>query len=267
MIRDLRRRWRSPWLIYGGGGLLGFLAVALVVLKWAPDWFAETKGLDAKGRLDARQGIRTTSLALLAGTFGAITAIYTARTFALNRAGQLTDRITRAIEQVGHKEVQVRIGGIYALERIARESKEDHPQVVDVLIAYLREHAPKAAADRPSPDTPRPTPGVRAVLTVLGRRTRTHEEGAKSALDLSSLVLVGANLSGANLSGANLSGTDLSGADLGGADVSGANLMATNLSAANLGGANLHGARYDHRTEWPEGFVAVATGAQLEDGH
>jgi hypothetical protein len=94
--------------------LIGFLAIAYVVLKLAPDWFAQTNGLDAKGRTDARQGVRTASLALLAGAIGVVGAVYTARGYALNRAGQLTDRFTKAIEQLGHKELDVRLGGIYA---------------------------------------------------------------------------------------------------------------------------------------------------------
>jgi hypothetical protein len=35
----------------------------------------------------------------------------------------------------------VRIGGIYALERIARDSAIDHPTVMEVLAAFIREHS------------------------------------------------------------------------------------------------------------------------------
>lgn len=35
----------------------------------------------------------------------------------------------------------MKLGGIYALERIARDSPNDHPQVVEVLTAYVRQHA------------------------------------------------------------------------------------------------------------------------------
>jgi hypothetical protein len=42
------------------------------------------------------------------------------------------------MDQLGSKEIDVRLGGIYALERIARGSKEDHPQIVEVLTAYVR---------------------------------------------------------------------------------------------------------------------------------
>ncbi|MGH3218423.1 MAG: hypothetical protein ACRDPY_06785 [Streptosporangiaceae bacterium] len=39
----------------------------------------------------------------------------------------MTDRYTKAIEQLGHDKLDVRIGGIYALERIARDSAKGHP--------------------------------------------------------------------------------------------------------------------------------------------
>jgi hypothetical protein len=52
---------RLRWLGFPGA-LLGFVLVAYVVLKLAPDLFAETDGPDAKGRSDARQGVRTATL-------------------------------------------------------------------------------------------------------------------------------------------------------------------------------------------------------------
>lgn len=292
----LASRWR--WLTPGVAGLAGFLAIAYVVLKLAPDWFAETKGLDAKGRADARQGVRTASLALLAGVIGVVGAVYTARSFALNRAGQLTDRFTKAIEQLGYKELDVRLGGIYALERIARDSKEDHPQVVEVLTAYVRVHAPKpeapASESEPQGARPqsaeRPDTDVQAALTVLGRRTLAQD--ATPALDLSSTHLCRANLSQANLGGAwlfgadlrranlagadigrawlfranlggaNLFGADLREADLRGTDLREANLLGANLPEADLRGAVLGGASYDDGTTWPEGFHPEGVGAQ-----
>ena len=38
----------------------------------------------------------------------------------------MTDRYTKAIEQLGSDKLDVRIGGIYALERIALDSDKDH---------------------------------------------------------------------------------------------------------------------------------------------
>ena len=199
-------------------------ALAYLVLKLAPDWFAETGNLDAKGRADARQGVRTASLALLAGAVGVLGAVYTARTFSLNRAGQLTDRFSKAIEHLGHETLDVRLGGIYALERITRDSPEDRPQVFEVLTAYVREHAPRAsdgqpaAADARTP--PHPATDVQAVLTVLGRRPLAHEHDAPLSLDLAQTDLTGADASKASLGGANLQRARLTHARFDGADLS-----------------------------------------------
>jgi pentapeptide repeat protein len=220
-MRPSAANWRTVGL--GVAAVVGFVAIAYFVLKLAPDWFADTNGLDAKGRDDARQGVRTASLALLARTVGVVGAVYTARSFALNRAGQLTDRFTQAIEQLGHKELDVRLGGIYALERIARDSKEDHPQVMEVPTAYVREHAPKsdggtqeAQAAGENADalegnkSKTPATDVQAVLTVLGRRTLAHEQGAEPVLDLRFTDLRGANFFEAELQRVNLGEADLS---------------------------------------------------------
>jgi hypothetical protein len=53
----------------------------------------------------------------------------------------VTDRYTKAIEQLGSGKLDVRIGGIYALERIAHDSPRDHPAVLEVLAAFVREHS------------------------------------------------------------------------------------------------------------------------------
>ena len=48
------------------------------------------------------------------------------RTLEVTEQGQYTDRYTKAIGQFGSKEIDMRIGGIYALERIAQDSERDH---------------------------------------------------------------------------------------------------------------------------------------------
>ena len=235
-------RWR--WPIVGASGLVVFLLIAYLVLEVAPDWFANTDNLDSKGHADERQGVRTASLALLAGTVAVIGAIYTGRTFALNRAGQITDRFTKAIEQLGSKALDVRLGGIYALERIARDSKEDHPQVMEVLTAYVREHAPAQTEQRGPPQTESEAPpaistDVQAVLTVLGRRTVAYDRDMFPVLDLSRTCLGQARLEGLDFSRTDFSWADLRLARLDRAKLIEANLWGTTLSNAHLDKADL----------------------------
>jgi hypothetical protein len=276
------RWWR--WTGLGVAGLIVFLAISYVVLKLAPDWFAQTNGLDANARVDARQGVRTASLALLAGGIGVIGASYTVRGYALNRAGQLTDRFTKAIEQLGHEELDVRLGGIYAFERIARDSEHDHPQVVEVLTAYVREHAPLNRETEESPPR-KPKTDVQAVLTVLGRRKLSHETEPPPWLDLAltsldHALLFEARFRRAGLRGASLrwahfvmadlheaylGRADLRGADLRTANMSGAELRGADLREADLSGVDVRGAWYDATTGWPEAFDPKVAGAVLEE--
>jgi hypothetical protein len=58
------------------------------------------------------------------------------------RTGQITERFTKAIEQLGEEDedgeprLEIRLGGIYALERIARDSVQDYGQIMEILTAY-----------------------------------------------------------------------------------------------------------------------------------
>src|SRR5919202_1641630 len=98
---------------------------------------------------------------MMAGVAGAIGVYFTwrnlsqtrqstERTLWLTEQGQITERFTRAIDQLGASDdktgepkLEIRLGGIYALERIARDSPErDYSTVMEVLTAYARENAP-----------------------------------------------------------------------------------------------------------------------------
>jgi hypothetical protein len=63
----------------------------------------------------------------------------------LTRDGQVTDRYTAAVANLGSSSEEVRIGGLYALQRIAQDSPRDAPTVVQVISAYVRSHAPYPA--------------------------------------------------------------------------------------------------------------------------
>ena len=61
--------------------------------------------------------------------------------------GHITDRFTKAIEQLGKLDgerpnIEVRLGAIYALERIAIDSPRDQWTIMEILTAYVRQNAP-----------------------------------------------------------------------------------------------------------------------------
>ena len=127
--------------------------------------------------------------------------------------GQVTERFTRAIEQLGHEEMEVRLGGIYALERLAKDSEKDHGPIMEVLTAYVREKATKQGEYAEKAAVKKPTVDIQAILTVIGRRETTGNNRGND-LDLGYTHLAGAYLAEANLSRAYLRGVNLSGASL-----------------------------------------------------
>ena len=277
------KRW-AAWLAGGIAVVVLALVVAWVLFVPAADWLAHHDVGSVKGPLlqTARDAARGRLLTLGAGLFAAGALVFTARNFTLSRRtfelteqGQVTDRYTKAITQLGSKKLDVRIGGIYALERVARDSARDHPTVMEVLTAFIREHSRER---RPAPDPDSRVqerfirPDVQAAVTVVGRRrldakrdlrpidlARADLTGASltrarltrailtdanlTRADLTRASLRAANLAGADLAGAQLGGTDLREADLADADLAGAPLKGALLSDANLTGADLTGAQ------------------------
>ncbi len=244
------------------------LALAVVWALFVPlaDWLARHDVGSVKGALHetAVDNARGRLLTLGAGLFAAGALAFTARNFTVSRRtlelteqGQVTDRYTKAIEQLGSDKLDVRIGGIYALERVARDSARDHPTVMEVLTAFVREHS-REPWPEPNPGGQEQEksirPDVQAAVTVIGRRDPARDV---QRIDLSRAKLLAADLTGADLTGADLTGADLTGADLTGADLGGADLTdavltravltdavltRADLTRADLGGADLGGA-------------------------
>lgn len=227
------------------------VAAAFVALLWhGAAWLdaSQLRGLKPVQRESAIDAIRGRLLQLGAGLVIGGGLVYTGLTFRLNRESQVTDRYTKAIEQLGNDSLDVKLGAIYALERIMIDSARDHATIVEVLAAYVREHAPQPdyegyAPPTPTDPNPRPSTDVQAALTVLGRRPKRAE---RRNLDLERTNLAGADLPWAQLRGARLYRTNLAGAHLVLADLTDAQLTCANLVGADLTHAQLRGAHLFH---------------------
>jgi uncharacterized protein YjbI with pentapeptide repeats len=159
---------------------------------------------------------------------------------------RITESFTKAVEQLGSEHLQVRIGGIYALERISRESDEDYWSVMEMLTAFVRERArwkKPNPADATSAEEQHEAPtDVAAVIAVLRRRRQTNREQERREgwrLDLRSTDLRGVDLSGAHFEKADLRGTHLEGARLEEAHLEMADLRRAHLERAHLKGTHL----------------------------
>lgn len=277
-----RRPWWHWALSVAGTGSFIWLLI------WGP-WLIEDRHLrDNKDELVPSAGIiitglRTAFIAVAAGAFTAAGLWYTHRSHQhtvakdleqarLALEDQITGRYVEAIKLLDSEHMAGRLGGIYALERIMKDSEKDRSTIVEVLSAFIRgrladadgftitdedtllraEFGPRCKRDR----TPKPRPlslEVASALKVLTRRPDELRQAEPTDLrscqlagyDLASLDLRWANLRRANLQAASLKHSHLHDAQLDGAD-----LRYTDLSGAHLPRATLRSAELDGAYLW-----------------
>jgi uncharacterized protein YjbI with pentapeptide repeats len=272
-IEWLRRRHVPRSVAWFGVVLLQmtiFTALLLAPRLLYPPLSAEDlQGVsDPRAKIELRQAqfrlsneSRTTFLQVIAGVLVIAGAAATWRQVFIAREGQITERFTRAVDQIGSDDALVRVGGIYALERIAKNSPADRDSVQFVLAAFVRAGADWPVGTRGGPDHPTPTvdmhipwlrvrsPDVAAAMGALGRRLPSRESPVLylSRVDLRCVALRNSRFSEAKLRHANLARAVLINVDMTRADLTGADLRLARLQGSNLGGAilcraTLHGA-------------------------
>jgi hypothetical protein len=280
-----------------GAVIVVFVAYLWLVWRGAP-WLDGTRlrELTPSGQESAVDAIRGRLIQIGAGVVASAALIYTGLNYRLSRENHVTDRYMKAIEQLGSDRLDVRLGAIYALERIMIDSARDHPTIVEVLAAFVREHTTRIAANAKDagrltrrmpfaateedaeraealPATPRTD--VQAAMTVLGRRPQGREE--RGPVNLRGAILADVNLDNAQFNSANLSRANLAGAsfyqaslvnatfrdaDLRGADMSWSDLTGATLIRANLDDADVYGAKLAHTNL----IRASADGMKVREG-
>lgn len=305
MVRRLR------WPLAGLAALAVVLACVLVIPQWLVRWElgAAARALTATDKARALNDVRTTLLQGIGGAVILLGAYFTYRQLQTSREqlqiaqqGQVTERFTRAVDQLGSPEVDVRIGGIYTLDGIARDSTTDRRAVVEVLAAFVRNHAPwpprtplddSAAGDASGTVTElrKRMPDVYTAMTILGRaqwrdrsvelqlnntdlrraflreadlqHTYMPDVHLENAI-LPQAVLRKSTLWNAHMQRVHLRNADLQGADLRGAQLQGANLAGAQLQDADLRSTNLRGVTFkdEHGRERPADFLGAQADRQ-----
>ncbi len=186
----------------------------------------------------------------------------------INETGQVTGRFATAVEQLGNDNLAIKLGGIYALERIANDSEEDYWVIMEVLTTYMKQNHPaQIRANSSVVFREHVLADVKAILAVICRRDpRDLETENGKHIDLQKVDLQrvdmggeeinlqnarleraalsythfeGANFDDADLHGAYLYGAILNRASFRKADLLVADIRTAKLRRANLGGANL----------------------------
>lgn len=272
--------WSGIWF-YVDIVTAGGLAIAILVLLLKRYIHPQTA--------EERKNFVQLVFQILGGAVVLLGVYFTWQQLLTSQEGQITERYTKAIEQLGKSDqpaspesigkggqsskenpsskennLAIRLGGIYALERIARDSAKDHWSIMEVLTAYVRQNAPRTEQTKLTSDLPA---DIQAILTVIGRRNFAYHDGEDRRLDLSRINLKWAILDEAKLQGATFTSTNLDyaslkrahmeeailldahlqeafleGVYLQKADLRGANLRKAHLTDANFTGADISGA-------------------------
>ena len=282
-------------VLVSGSALVLLLVIAVVFLPvvvypglTAPDLHGVASASTRVDLQDARFALqndfRGQLIQVLAALIVVAGAVATWQQIQIAREGQITDRFTRAIDHLGSGTLDVRIGGIYALERLALNSPSDRSSVTRILTAFVREHAPWLVGSpggpvHPAPEVDETLPwlsnranDVQAAMHALARRPVQRDEPRLllTRTDLRGIYLPDARFDEAflrrtNLARAWMPGIHLERSEMGDADLRRAKLVGAHLSQADLRGAHLQQA--DLRNATVRGADlrgADLTGALLE---
>jgi len=240
------------------------IVLVLALCYWMPIILVSRyPAIPPSERFAAENAARVTiiqGLGLASLVFG---GYYTLRGVRVNQERQITGRFSQAIELLGKTDrLELRLGGIYALERIAADSERDHWPVMEILTAFVRERSPhrrekpQVSGSLPA-DSYRAPRDVQAAITVIARRVRTWGRGEKrdpgatllslhdQRLDLCEADLRQVLMNDGNFAGAYFVDSALDGAFLERTDLTEAVLLKTTLVGVNLRQAHLPRAALD----------------------
>ena len=313
--RAMVRSWlERPWLVLALGLILAVIVIGLPIWFWlAPwDWMKGAWDWMKKGAEESNGAVLRNLALVVAAGIGLVLAgwrscvahmqansqskqaslqskqasLQSEQTSLLSKQadtaerGHNNERYQKGADMLGSDVMTTRMGGVYALERVAQEHPHEyHVQIMKLLCAFLR-HRAKNSGEEAEAESKELRLDLNAAAQAIGECRRRLAEvfflenieggfspdlrdtnlsranllwadftGADlkdanlSGANLESANLFCANLSDANLSDANLFSANLSDANLSDANISGANLEKAHLSGANLSGANFHQAR------------------------
>jgi uncharacterized protein YjbI with pentapeptide repeats len=251
---------RYQILLFAGG-----IALLILVGGWILNWYIEPKTSGQKKDHVQALGLITAGVAVAIGIYFTWRGQSQAREaqdenqrttqaqlenaqegLRISQQGQITERFTRSIDQLGNKNLEIRLGGIYALQRIANESEDDYEPIVEILTAYIRKHSPRTS------NLTLPAADIKATVAVLARLLVRRGHRGEDPLHLVPVELAGTNLKEANFQVINRT-----------VNLERANFQEALLSNAGFGDTNLFYASFE-RADLREGNLQ---GANLGSGH
>ncbi|QHC26944.1 pentapeptide repeat-containing protein [Streptomyces sp. GS7] len=247
--RGVSAAQRAASAVLGGMAALTVLGVVFVVLPGVVvDHDLAGAHIAPQDRLNAVNSVRTMLLQAVGGLVVLFGAYATWRQLRVSQdslratqEGHVTDRFSRAVDQLGSDKLDVRIGALHALWRIAEHSVRDRDAVISIQAAYLRTHLPwpPTGPDGPAAEVPvndvapleTRAADAQVALTGLGVLCEHREQ---SWVNLSVTDLRRADCDGLWLPEVNLDRACMEAASLYHANLTQASLVSVNLRHADL---------------------------------
>lgn len=160
---QVRPDWRPiPALVWTLTGLAAVTVTSAVVIVWL--WIIASQAKPGTDQATARLDAVRTGLAAGAGAGAAVglvlafrrqhhQEIITVLTDLDATERRITELYTRATEQLGSDKAPVRLGGLYAFERLAQDNPIHRQTIVNVICAYLRMPFSPSGSDTDGPTT------------------------------------------------------------------------------------------------------------------
>ena len=164
LVGDRRPDRRVPPLSWW---MVAAAAIVVAGVAWGATAALLHEANGAKDPAAARVDAIKTGLSIGAGTGGVFALLLavrrqwhqelTAADATLDaEARRITELYTRAVDQLGSYNAPVRLGGLYALERLAQDNRSQRQTIVNVICAYLRMPYTPPADRPPADDAPEP---------------------------------------------------------------------------------------------------------------
>lgn len=176
---DSAKYWSSlqRWVLRLASPSAVFMAVILIITIGIPtalDIFKYWNDIEAKARAQAGITLLQTIVTTIGGIAIFWNIVIARRQMVITQEQIITDRFSKAVEQLGSEQLAVRAGAIYSLERIAKDSIRDHWTVMEVLSFFIQDRCPLQNGDEISQKNDA-FKDVQAAVIVLGRRNLSQD--------------------------------------------------------------------------------------------
>ncbi|MEM8640654.1 MAG: pentapeptide repeat-containing protein [Cyanobacteria bacterium P01_G01_bin.54] len=195
-------------------------------------------------KIDSNREYLLGILQSFAGLTFIATVVIAWRNYKLTEDKNVTERLSKAGEMLADEDkLDVRLVGIYLLDRLIKDSKEDSLAIIKILITFVKR---KSEGSDKSDFKEELSPDIQSALTVIG--ISLHKIKNEEVIDLGGSNFPKARLQNTNFSNSDFNYVNLREAKLQNANFSDSDLRYVNFQVANLESTTFEDSDLSHST-------------------